>query len=93
MKSYMDEALEKLKALEDKLGCKIDIEIEPDIEELSPEQLTEYLGDLEERLSELEDNEPEDETSDEYDDWEENYDHICELIEEVQEQIEERSNS
>ncbi len=88
MKSYMNEALEKLKALEEKLGCKIDIEIEPDIEELSLEQLTEYLGDLEEQLSDLEDNEPEDVTTDEYGDWEEKRDHTAELIEAVQEQME-----
>lgn len=88
MKDYMQEALEKLKALEKELGCRIDVEVEPDIGELSPEQLTEYLGDLEERLEELEDNEPEDEDSDEYADWEDKRDHTEELIEEVSETIE-----
>lgn len=89
MEDYMQQALEKLKVLEKELGCRIDVEVEPDIEELSPEQLAEYLGGLEERLAELEDNEPEDEDSDEHDDWEDRYDHTIELIEEVSEAMEE----
>ena len=40
------------------------------IEELSHEQLLEYLDDLEDRLIDLEDSEPEDIDSDEYDEWE-----------------------
>ena len=43
MKEYEKTTLEKLKQLEEELGIKIDIAVEPDIEELALEQLMEYL--------------------------------------------------
>lgn len=88
MKDYERIAQEGLKKLEEELGIKIDIAVEPDINELTIEQLQEYLDDLEDRLGELEDNEPEDEDSDEYDEWEEKYSEVEELIEEVTERLE-----
>ena len=71
MKEYEIIKQEQLRRLEEKLGIKIDIEVEPDIEEFNEAQLEEYLADLEDRLGELEDNEPDDTGSDEYDEWEE----------------------
>lgn len=89
MKEYEKITQDKLKKLEEELGIKIDITVEPDIEELSIEQLEEYLCDLVDRLEELEDNEPDDENSDEYDDWEDKYDETESLIEEVSERLSE----
>ena len=73
MKDYEKLAMEQFKKLEEELGVKIDITVEPDIDELTIEQLEEYLSDLEDRIDELEDNEPEYEGSDEHDEWEEKY--------------------
>lgn len=89
MKEYEVIKQEQIKRLEEKLGIKIDIEVEPDIEEFNETQLTEYLADLEERLGELEDNEPDDTGSDEYDEWEEKYCEIEDLIDEVDERLRE----
>lgn len=88
MKEYEIIKQEQLKKLEEKLGIKIDIEVEPDYEEFDESQLAEYLDDLEDRLGELEDNEPDDTDSDEYDEWEEKYEEVEELIEEVSERLE-----
>jgi len=87
MKEYEIIKQEQLRRLEEKLGIKIDIEVEPDIEEFNEAQLEEYLADLEDRLGELEDNEPDDTGSDEYDEWEEKYEEVEELIEEVSERL------
>ena len=88
MKDYEKLAMEQFKNLEEELGVKIDITVEPDIDELTIEQLAEYLDDLEDRLGELEDNEPDDTDSDEYDEWEEKHEEVEELIEEVSERLE-----
>ena len=89
MKEYEIIKQEQIRRLEEKLGIKIDIEVEPDIEEFNEAQLEEYLDDLEDRLGELEDNEPDDTGSDEYDEWEEKYEEVEELIEEVSERLQE----
>lgn len=89
MKEYEIIKQEQIKRLEEKLGIKIDIEVEPDIEEFNESQLKEYLADLEDRLGELEDNEPEDDDTDEYDEWEEKYENVEERIEEVYERLRE----
>ena len=80
MKEYEKINQEQIKRLEEKLGIKIDIEIEPDIEELNEKQLEEYLADLEDKHGELEDYEPDDAGSDEYDEWEEKYSEVEDLI-------------
>ena len=80
MKEYEIIKQEQIRRLEEKLGIKIDIEVEPDIEEFNEAQLEEYLADLEDRLGELEDNEPDDTGSDEYDEWEEKS-HVNETLE------------
>lgn len=80
MKEYEKINQEQIRRLEEKLGIKIDIEIEPDIEELNEKQLEDYLADLEDRLGELEDYEPDDAGSDEYDEWEEKYSEVEDLI-------------
>ena len=80
MKSYEEAALEQLKKLEDELGIKIDIQVEPDIESLTVEQLEEYLEDLECRLSDLEDNEPNSSDEEAYDDWEDEYSNIEDFL-------------
>lgn len=92
MKSYEEVTQEQLKKLEEELGIKINIAVEPDIESLTVEQLEEYLGDLECRLSDLEDNEPDAADEEAYDDWEDEYGRIEELIEEVMERLEELRN-
>ena len=79
MKDYERIAQEGLKKLEEELGIKIDIAVEPDIDALTIEQLQEYLDDLEDRLGELEDNEPENTDSDEYDEWEEKYSEVSRI--------------
>ena len=89
MKEYEKINQEQIRRLEEKLGIRIDIEIEPDIEELNEKQLEEYLADLEDRLGELEDNEPDDAGSDEYDEWEEKYSEVEDLIDEVEECLQE----
>lgn len=89
MKEYEIIKQEQIKRLEEKLGIKIDIEVEPDIEEFNETQLKEYLADLEDRLGELEDNELDDTGSDAYNEWEEKYCEIEDLIEEVNEHLQE----
>lgn len=89
MKEYELIKQEQIRRLEEKLGIKIDIKVEPDIEEFNETQLKEYLADLEDRLGELEDDEPDDTDSDEYDEWEDEYCEIEDLIDEVEERLEE----
>lgn len=91
MKEYEKVTQDRIKKLEEELGIKINIELEPDIDELTVEQLQEYLDDLVERLGELEDNEPADTSSDEYDEWEDKYSEIEDLIDEVEERLRELS--
>ncbi len=77
----------KMKKFEGLL-VEIDTVVEPDIEELTVDQLQEYLADLEVRLDELEDNEP-DTNSDEFDEWDDKYSEIEDLIDEVEERLKE----
>lgn len=79
---------EQLKQLEEKLHFLIDVEVEPDIDELTIEQLEEYLLDLDYRISDLDGYEPDDEDSDAHEEWEDKYYDLEELYKRVEERLE-----
>lgn len=60
-----------------------------DLEELTLEQLQEYLDQLEERLAELDDKEPADMSSEEYDEWADEHEDVEDRIDEVIDRMEE----
>lgn len=87
----VDRALEKGKLIKlTNNGAGWDVSLEEDIEEMSEEELKEYLTSLEQRLEELSDEEPEDDGSDEYETWADAHEDLEDCIDEVKELLEER---
>lgn len=87
----VDRALEKGKLIKlTNNGAGWDVSLEEDIEEMSEEELKEYLTSLEQRLEELSDEEPEDDGSDEYETWADALEDLEDCIDEVKELLEEK---
>lgn len=59
-----------------------------DIDEMTAEELVDYLAFLEERRSELDENEPADESSDAFADWAERHEELEDLYDEALERLE-----
>ena len=59
-----------------------------DIDEMTVEELVDYLAFLEERRSELDENEPADENSDAFADWAERHEELEDLYDEALERLE-----
>ena len=59
-----------------------------DIDEMTVEELVDYLAFLEERRSELDENEPADESSDAFADWAERHEELEDLYDEALERLE-----
>lgn len=72
-----------------KFSVKFSSEDDPDLDELTMEQLQEYLEELESQLDELEANEPEDDGSDAYEEWSDKRDELEDLISEVEDRLDE----
>ena len=87
----VDRALEEGKLIKlTNTGAGWDVSLEEDIEEMSEEELKEYLTSLEQRLEELSDEEPEDDDSDEYETWADAHEDLEDRIDEVKELLEEK---
>lgn len=74
-----------------KFSIKISTEDEPDIDEMTIEELKDYIAELEAKRDALETIEP-DEGSDEYEEWEDRYAEVEEQIDEAEERLEELQN-
>lgn len=72
-----------------KFSVDFSTEDDPDIDEMSVEQLRAYLAELEGRLDEIESNEPDDNGSDAYDEWSDKRDELEDLISEVEDRLDE----
>ena len=62
---------------------------EPDIDEMTVEELEAYQAMLQEQLDELEEQEPEDEESDEYEEWSDKYEELESLLDDIADKLEE----
>lgn len=72
-----------------KFTLRISTDDDPDIDELTVEQLEAYLAELENQLDELDANEPEDDGSNAYDEWADQHEELEDLIDEVEDRLEE----
>lgn len=73
-----------------KLTLKImDENDEPEIDEMTVEELRAYQQELEDKIDQLDAIEPEDEESDEYDDWADQHEELEDLLDEVEDRLDE----
>lgn len=63
---------------------------EPDVEEMTVEELKDYFAHLETLLEALDQQEPEDEESEAYDDWADEHEDLEDRMDEVRELLEDR---
>lgn len=90
------------KAVEEKAGITIEIkrgednglevtfstEVEPDIDEMSKEDLLKYRAVLKEKIDDLDGEEPEDDTP-EHEEWEDLHEELEDLLDEVEDRLDE----
>ena len=62
--------------------------LDADIDEMTAEELAEYLAFLAERRAEMDENEPSDEVSDAFADWAERHEELEDLYDEALERLE-----
>lgn len=62
--------------------------LDADIDEMTAEELAEYLAFLEERRAEMDENEPADEDSDAFADWAQRHEELEDLYDEALERLE-----
>ena len=62
--------------------------LDADIDEMTVEELVDYLAFLEERRAEMDENEPADENSDAFADWAERHEELEDLYDEALERLE-----
>ena len=79
----------RIQSITIKFSVDFSTEDDPDIDEMSVEQLRAYLAELEGRLDEIESNEPDDNGSDAYDEWSDKRDELEDLISEVEDRLDE----
>ncbi len=87
----VDQALEEGKLIKlTNNGTGWDVSLEEDIEEMSEEELKEYLSRLDRSLEELSEQEPEDDGGDEYEAWADAHEDLEDRIDEAKELLEEK---
>lgn len=65
---------------------------EPDVDEMTVEELKDYFAQLEKLLIALDQQEPEDEESEAYDDWADEHEDLEDRMDEVRELLEDRED-
>ena len=72
-----------------KFSVKISTGEEPDIYEMTIEELQKYQAHLEQQIVEMDENEPEDQESEEFDDWADAHEELEDLLDDVIDKLEE----
>ena len=72
-----------------KFSIKIRTGEEPDIDEMTIEELQKYQAHLEQQIVERDENEPEDQESEEFDDWADAHEELEDLLDDVIDKLEE----
>ena len=62
---------------------------EPDIDEMTAEELQEYKAQLEQQIAEFDEKEPEDQESEEFEEWAEQHEELEDLLDDVIDKLEE----
>ena len=62
---------------------------EPDIDEMTIEEMQKYQAHLEQQIVEMDENEPEDQESEEFDEWAEQHEELEDLLDDVMDKLEE----
>ena len=75
------------KSITIKFSVKFGSDDSPDLDEMTAEQLQEYLEELEDQLDNLEANEPGDDGGDAYEEWSDKHDELEDLISEVEDRL------
>ena len=72
-----------------KFSIKIRTGEEPDIDEMTIEEMQKYQAHLEQQIVEMDENEPEDQESEEFNDWADAHEELEDLLDDVIDKLEE----
>ena len=72
-----------------KFSVKISTGEEPDIDEMTVEELQEYQAQLKQQIADLDENKPEDQESEEFNDWADAHEELEDLLDDVIDKLEE----
>ena len=87
MMESIKKKIELGKSITIKFSVKFGEDDSPDLDEMTAEQLQEYLEELENQLDNLEANEPEDDGGDAYEEWSDKRDELEDLISDVEDRL------